>query len=84
MLHGVGLFLLATTAILAAGVLLDLLLPLSPTVRIVTLALVLGGIAWAGFRLLLVRLATSISPAELAALVERDHPELEERLTSSV
>ncbi|MEC7556475.1 MAG: hypothetical protein VYA32_04810 [Planctomycetota bacterium] len=83
-LHGVGLFLLATTAILAAGVLLDLLLPLSPTVRIVTLALVLGGIAWAGFRLLLVRLATNISPAELAALVERDHPELEERLTSSV
>ncbi|MFP6700705.1 MAG: hypothetical protein VB861_03110 [Planctomycetaceae bacterium] len=83
-LHGIGLFLLTTTALLAAGVLLDLLLPLSTSLRILDLLLVGSGIAWAGYRLVLKRITAAISRAELAALVERLHPELEERLTSSV
>ncbi len=83
-LHGIGLFLLTTTALLAAGVLLDLLLPLSTSIRILDLLLVGSGIAWAGYRLVLKRITAAISRAELAALVERLHPELEERLTSSV
>jgi hypothetical protein len=45
-LHGIGLFLLTTTALLAAGVLLDLLLPLSTSLRILDLLLVGSGIAW--------------------------------------
>ena len=84
MLHGTGVFLLVTTALLAAGVLLDLLVPLSPTVRIIALAAAVAGIATAGYRLVLSRITARISRAELAALVERLHPELEERLTSSV
>ena len=83
-LHGTGVFLLVTTTLLAAGVLLDLLVPLSPTVRIIALVLVAAGIARAGYRLVLARITARISQAELAALVERHHPELEERLTSSV
>jgi len=83
-LHGAGVFLLVTTALLAAGVLLDLLVPLSPTVRIITLLLVVAAVAWAGYRLILARITARISQSELAALVERLHPELEERLTSSV
>ena len=83
-LHGAGVFLLVTTALLAAGVLLDLLVPLSPTVRIITLLLVVAAVAWAGYRLVLARITARISQSELAALVERLHPELEERLTSSV
>jgi hypothetical protein len=84
MLHGIGLFILATTALLAAGLLFDLILPLPTSVRFVALGLVLSGISWAGYRLVISRAMAEISRAELAALVERDHPELEERLTSSV
>ncbi len=83
-LHGTGVFLLVTTALLAAGVLLDLLVPLSPTIRIIALAAAVAGIATAGYRLVLSRITARSSRAELAALVERLHPELEERLTSSV
>ncbi|HCC98945.1 MAG TPA: hypothetical protein DER64_00320 [Planctomycetaceae bacterium] len=83
-LHGIGLFILVTTALLAAGLLLDLILPLPTSVRFVALGLVVAGISWAGYRLVIARSTAKISRAELAALVERDHPELEERLTSSV
>ena len=83
-LHGIGLFILSTTALLATGLLLDLILPLPTSVRFVALGLVVAGISWAGFRLVISRVMAEISRAELAALVERNHPELEERLTSSV
>ncbi|MCH2587539.1 MAG: DUF4175 domain-containing protein [Planctomycetales bacterium] len=83
-LHGIGLFILSTTALLATGLLLDLVLPLPTSVRFVALGLVVAGISWAGYRLVISRVMAEISRAELAALVERNHPELEERLTSSV
>ena len=84
MLHGIGLFVLTTTALLSSGLLLDLIFPLPTSIRFVALGLVVTGISWAGYRLVISRATAEISRAELAALVERDHPELEERLTSSV
>ena len=42
-LHGIGLFILVTTALLAAGLLLDLILPLPTSVRFVALGLVVAG-----------------------------------------
>ncbi len=83
-LHGSGLFGLVATAVLGLGLVVDLLCPLPLALRMLLLVLVVGVTVWAFCRLVVGRILARISPAELAALVERVHPELEERLTSSV
>ena len=82
--HGTGLFLLSAIALLSAGLLVDVLCPLPFSVRLCLLFGTCLGTIWACYRFLLAPLKTGISDAELASLVERAHPELQERLSSSV
>lgn len=83
-LHGIGLFGLVATMLLGFGLVIDLLCPLPLALRVSLLMLVGGGTTWAFGRFVVRRVLARISSAELAALVERVHPQLEERLTSSV
>jgi hypothetical protein len=84
LVKGAGAAAVVITTSLAAGLLVDALWDLSPSVRVALLGTV-GLIAAVAVWSQLVRpILLSASSAEVAALVEAAHPELQERLTSAI
>jgi len=84
LLRGIGMFGVVTVTACAVGFLLDIVNEFSLTVRLGILGGVLGTCV-AGFWLCIVRpLLRQYSAEELAAVVETAHPELRERLTSTI
>jgi hypothetical protein len=83
-LRGASLLVLALAGCAALAVLADLALALPGVVRVLDLALWIALGTVVAFVSLIRPLRRQLAPADLAAVVERQYPELQERLTSSV
>lgn len=84
LVRGLGILGMVLAAGIGLGVLLDLKWELGVGLRAGLLAVVGGAACWVVYRYLLRPCFVRLSPAELAAVVEASHPELRERLTSTV
>jgi hypothetical protein len=83
-LRGSGLFVVVIALLLAAGMLVDFQWELATSVRVGILLSFTGITAAVAWMSLVRPLSRRLQTAELAAVVERAHPELLERLTSTV
>jgi hypothetical protein len=84
LLDGVGRLLIALVVFVVATFVLDWFFILPSPVRLVLLALGLGGIGWIAVRRILYPLGVKISDDDLALFVERHYPELNDRLISAI
>jgi hypothetical protein len=83
-LDGLSRLLLAVGGFVGLTFLADWSFGLPLPVRLVLLAAGVAGLLWIGFRRLVVPLGTTISDDDLAVLVERTYPELNDRLISAI
>ena len=84
MLHGAAALLLGVVAVATGAGLVDWLLHVSSGMRLLFLALLVTVSGWLTWRRLVRPLTVSVRDLDLALRLERAHPELSERLSSTV
>lgn len=83
LVHGLAVVCLATAALVLITLGIDRSLRLDPGLRLVQMAVAAAIIGWLAWRRLIRPQTVAIRPTDLAALVERRHPELNGRLVSA-
>lgn len=84
LLRGVGLLAMVLASGIGIGIFIDMNWELSVPLRITMLSIVGLSAGWVVLRCLFRPCFSKLSQAELAAIVENSHPELAERLTSTI
>ena len=81
---GCAIAVVGLIAILAGAAIVDLLMPLPSSVRIVLLIGIIGTVGYLLFRYLIQPLQAKLTPHDVALNVERKHRDLEDRLVSAL
>lgn len=81
---GCAIFIIGLTAVFAGAAIVDLLMPLPRSVRIVLLIGIIGAAGYLLYRYLLQPLRAKLTALDVALNVERQHRNLEDRLVSAL
>ena len=81
---GCAIAIVGLIAILAGAAIVDLLMPLPSSVRIVLLIGIIGTVVYLLYRYLIQPLRVKLTPHDVALNVERKHQDLEDRLVSAL
>ncbi len=81
---GCAIAIVGLIAILAGAAIVDLLMPLPSSVRIVLLVGIVGAVGYLLYRYLIQPLRVKLTPHDVALNVERKHQDLEDRLVSAL
>ena len=81
---GCAIAIVGLIAILAGAAIVDLLMPLPGSVRLVLLIGVIGAVGYLLYRYLIQPLRAKLTPHDVALNVERKHQDLEDRLVSAL